>query len=77
MSDCFPCRNNAIEPVLLPLIERAYDDGLWRVAHAFNSALPGWMVVVTFMSFPAAPIFLPTAKVRISLPILCILRRSG
>jgi len=44
--DCFPCRNNAIEPTLLPLRERVYDDGLWRVAHAFNSALPGWMIIV-------------------------------
>jgi diadenosine tetraphosphate (Ap4A) HIT family hydrolase len=46
MSECLPCRNNAIEPALLPVRERVYDDGLWRVAHAFNSALPGWMVVV-------------------------------
>jgi diadenosine tetraphosphate (Ap4A) HIT family hydrolase len=46
MSDCLPCYNNALEPSELPPRERVYDDGLWRVAHAFNSALPGWMVVV-------------------------------
>jgi len=47
MSDCLPCRNNAIKPALLPLRECVFNDGLWRVAHAFNSALSGWMVVVT------------------------------
>ena len=46
MSECYPCRHNALDPLLLPPRERVYDDGLWRVAHAFNSALPGWMVVV-------------------------------
>lgn len=46
MNECLPCRNNAVEPALLPSRERVYDDGLWRVAHAVNSALPGWMVVV-------------------------------
>ena len=46
MSDCLPCRNNALEPSELPPRERVYDDGFWRVAHAFNSALPGWMVVI-------------------------------
>jgi diadenosine tetraphosphate (Ap4A) HIT family hydrolase len=44
--ECLPCRNNGLEPGTLPLRERVYDDGLWRVAHAFNSALPGWMVVI-------------------------------
>ncbi len=46
MTECLPCSNNAVEPALLPPRERVYDDELWRVAHAFNSALPGWMVVV-------------------------------
>ncbi len=46
MIDCLPCRNNALEPATLPPRERVYDDGLWRVAHSFNSALPGWMVVI-------------------------------
>lgn len=46
MSDCLPCHNNGLEPSELPPRERVYDDGFWRVAHAFNSALPGWMVVI-------------------------------
>ena len=46
MNDCFPCRLNALDPSSLPARERVYDDGQWRVAHAFNSPLPGWMVVV-------------------------------
>lgn len=46
MNDCLPCHNNALEPSELPPRERVYDDGLWRVAHSFNSALPGWMVVL-------------------------------
>ena len=46
MSDCYPCVQNGLPPSSLPPRERIYDDGLWRVAHAFNSALPGWMVVV-------------------------------
>jgi diadenosine tetraphosphate (Ap4A) HIT family hydrolase len=42
--NCFPCANNAADS--LPPRERIYDDGLWRVAHAFNSAQPGWLVAV-------------------------------
>jgi diadenosine tetraphosphate (Ap4A) HIT family hydrolase len=44
--DCHSCRENAKPPDTLPPRERVYDDGLWRVAHSFNSALPGWMVVI-------------------------------
>lgn len=45
MSDCYPCRVEATtEP--LPARERIYDDGLWRVAHAISSTLPGWLVVL-------------------------------
>ena len=46
MSECYSCRQNEKDPDALPSRERVYDDGLWRVAHSFNSALPGWMVVV-------------------------------
>ncbi len=46
MSDCYSCRQNEQDPATLPSRERVYDDELWRVAHSFNSALPGWMVVV-------------------------------
>lgn len=41
---CLPCENNSRGD--LPARERVYDDGLWRVAHAFNSALLGWLVIV-------------------------------
>src|SRR5215203_4288842 len=46
MTGCFSCAQNAVEPAALPPREAAYDDGLWRVAHSFNSGLPGWMVVI-------------------------------
>lgn len=44
MTDCYACRMNAKPD--LPLRERVYDDGRWRVAHAFNSTLAGWLVVL-------------------------------
>ncbi len=45
MTDCYSCRVEAA-PEPLPPRERVYDDGLWRVAHATSSALPGWLVVL-------------------------------
>jgi diadenosine tetraphosphate (Ap4A) HIT family hydrolase len=42
---CFSCQQTA-RGAALPCSERIYNDGLWRVAHAFNSALPGWLVVI-------------------------------
>lgn len=42
---CMSCQF-AAQGSALPLHERIYDDGLWRVAHAFNSALPGWLVLL-------------------------------
>jgi diadenosine tetraphosphate (Ap4A) HIT family hydrolase len=47
LTDCYSCRQNAIDPDRLPPRDAIYDDGLWRVAHAFSSALAGWMVVVS------------------------------
>lgn len=44
MTDCYPCRVEAAGD--LPPRERVYDDGLWRVAHAISSTLPGWLVVL-------------------------------
>ena len=29
-----------------PLCENIYEDEHWRVVHAFNTSLPGWLVVV-------------------------------
>ena len=41
---CYSCEHNA-QPALHPH-ERIYDDGLWRVSHAFNSTWLGWLVLV-------------------------------
>ena len=41
---CYSCEHNA-QPDLRPH-ERIYDDGLWRVTHAFNSTWLGWLVLV-------------------------------
>ena len=42
--DCLPCRNTAAPD--LPIRERIVHTANWRVAHAFNTGLPGWLVVV-------------------------------
>jgi diadenosine tetraphosphate (Ap4A) HIT family hydrolase len=44
--DCYSCRQNDQPLAELPPRERIFDNGLWRVAHALGSALPGWLVVV-------------------------------
>jgi diadenosine tetraphosphate (Ap4A) HIT family hydrolase len=46
VEDCYSCRVNGQPAAELPPRERVFDDGHWRVAHAFGSAMPGWMVVV-------------------------------
>lgn len=43
--DCYSCARNA-ELDQLPPRERVAADDLWRVAHAFNTALPGWLVLM-------------------------------
>jgi diadenosine tetraphosphate (Ap4A) HIT family hydrolase len=43
------CDNNArfaANPMSIPDRERVYADDSWRVAHSFDSALPGWLVVL-------------------------------
>ncbi|GAA1610514.1 HIT family protein [Actinoplanes couchii] len=42
---CYVCRNND-QFDQLPPRERIAADTYWRVAHAFNSTLPGWLVLV-------------------------------
>jgi diadenosine tetraphosphate (Ap4A) HIT family hydrolase len=42
--DCLPCRNTAAAE--LPIRERIVQTEHWRVAHAFNTGLPGWLVLV-------------------------------
>lgn len=44
MSECYACERNA--DAVLPPRECAAKLGIWRAAHAFNSTLPGWMVLV-------------------------------
>lgn len=43
--ECFSCQQSA-KGTALPIREHIYEDGWWRVAHAFNSALPGWLVIL-------------------------------
>ncbi|MGC5305827.1 HIT family protein [Micromonospora zamorensis] len=43
--DCFTCHNNERLGSLPPRELVAADDH-WRVAHAFDSALPGWLILV-------------------------------
>jgi diadenosine tetraphosphate (Ap4A) HIT family hydrolase len=43
-ADCYACAHNAlVDP---PAREAIVSTDHWRVAHAFNSALRGWLVVV-------------------------------
>ena len=43
--DCYSCAGNA-DIDRLPVRERIASDELWRIAHAFDSALPGWLVLL-------------------------------
>lgn len=43
---CFSCTQNAESVSKLPPREVIYDNGLWRVSHAFGSSLLGWLVVI-------------------------------
>jgi diadenosine tetraphosphate (Ap4A) HIT family hydrolase len=42
--DCYSCAQNALSD--LPPRERVYVDPHWRVAHAFDTGIPGWLVVL-------------------------------
>ncbi|HEX2322755.1 MAG TPA: HIT domain-containing protein [Streptosporangiaceae bacterium] len=42
---CYTCNGNA-DIDRLPPWERIAVDEFWRVAHAFDSALPGWLVLL-------------------------------
>jgi diadenosine tetraphosphate (Ap4A) HIT family hydrolase len=44
-ADCYTCARDAVADQA-PSWEHIASDSLWRVAHAFNSALPGWLVLV-------------------------------
>jgi diadenosine tetraphosphate (Ap4A) HIT family hydrolase len=43
--DCLPCRNNDQFDTLPPR-ERVAEDAYWRVVHAYDTSLPGWLVLV-------------------------------
>lgn len=45
MDDCYACRNNVASDAR-PVTEAIHVDNRWRVAHAFNTSLPGWLVLV-------------------------------
>jgi diadenosine tetraphosphate (Ap4A) HIT family hydrolase len=42
---CYACERNG-EGDAAPVRERIYDDGAWRVAHAFGTSRRGWLVVL-------------------------------
>jgi diadenosine tetraphosphate (Ap4A) HIT family hydrolase len=44
MTECFSCANNALDDP--PPREDVVAGGAWRVAHSFDSALPGWLVLI-------------------------------
>jgi diadenosine tetraphosphate (Ap4A) HIT family hydrolase len=43
--DCYPCRMSARLDDLPPR-ELIHHQAGWRIAHAFNSSLPGWLVLL-------------------------------
>lgn len=45
MTTCMTCHLTAIRHQQ-PLCERIYETEGWRVVHAFNTSLPGWLVVI-------------------------------
>jgi diadenosine tetraphosphate (Ap4A) HIT family hydrolase len=47
LADCYTCVQDAgLRAGQSPLREHIATDELWRVAHAFGSAIPGWLVLV-------------------------------
>ena len=46
MTNCVTCHLIAIR-LERPLCERIYETKHWRVVHAFNTSIPGWLVVVS------------------------------
>lgn len=43
--DCYTCHNNQ-QIDTLPTRENVAADDHWRIAHAFDTTLPGWLVLV-------------------------------
>jgi diadenosine tetraphosphate (Ap4A) HIT family hydrolase len=45
MKPCLTCQRNA-ERHTYPIAENIFENDYWRVCHAFNTSLPGWLVIV-------------------------------
>jgi diadenosine tetraphosphate (Ap4A) HIT family hydrolase len=46
-TDCYACARDAdLRADRSPVWQAIAADELWRVAHAFNSAIPGWLVLI-------------------------------
>lgn len=56
---CLICRHNADEE--LPVRDRLWRSEHWRVAHAFDTAIPGWLVVAAARHVTALDEFEPGA----------------
>ncbi len=63
--DCLICRHNADED--LPVRDQIWRSGHWRVAHAFDTALPGWLVVLSARHVAALDELDPTAAQELGL----------
>jgi len=48
---CLTCQLNANRHS--QLCECLYEDTHWRVAHAFNTSLPGWLIIASLRHIPA------------------------
>jgi diadenosine tetraphosphate (Ap4A) HIT family hydrolase len=46
MPECYSCKENERVPSAHASRERIFDNGLWRIAHAFGVPVPGWMVII-------------------------------
>jgi diadenosine tetraphosphate (Ap4A) HIT family hydrolase len=47
LADCFACLQDAeLRAGRAPLQERIAADEMWRIAHAINTAVPGWLVLI-------------------------------
>jgi diadenosine tetraphosphate (Ap4A) HIT family hydrolase len=47
LADCFACVQDAgLRAGRAPLQERIAADEMWRIAHAINTAVPGWLVLL-------------------------------
>jgi diadenosine tetraphosphate (Ap4A) HIT family hydrolase len=44
MDRCQACQRNA-ERFSYPVCENIFEDNYWRVCHAFNTSLPGWLII--------------------------------